>query len=145
MIISFSPRRCDDNLILEKIDEDIISINGDIFDFGLIPEGGYIPESVIPTSWISGPVKRINGEICLKVTLPHGPSPETFQSFPDSISVTEDGIIDIPRNTIVNVFYEKLEDGFNLITETDKWKSEIKIDKIFISYPKEEPEIEDEE
>lgn len=100
MHISFSPQRRDDTLTLERTVPDRIRINGELFNFGPLTDGDEIPASVVPCPWLIGPVQRINGEIHLTLILPHGANPTREQAFPESIHVTEDGGIKIPRDVI---------------------------------------------
>lgn len=94
MHISFSPMRRDDRLIASKAG-DILSINGEQFDFSGVPEGATVPS--VPSPWIIGPVERIDGEIRLTLILPHGPNPSQAVAFPEPITAAEDGPIAIPQ------------------------------------------------
>lgn len=94
MRISFSPMRRDDALIASKVG-DIITINGEQFDFSGVPEGATVTS--VPSPWIVGPVERIDGEIRLTLILPHGPNPSQAVAFPEPITVAEDGPIAIPQ------------------------------------------------
>lgn len=96
MHISFSPQRRDDTLTLERAATDRLRINGELFNFGPLPDGATIPE--VPCDWIIGPVTRINGEIHLTLILPHGPNPSQAVAFPEPIHVTQDGPITIPHD-----------------------------------------------
>lgn len=98
MHISFSPQRRDETLTLEKSAGDRLRINGDLFNFNPLPDGGTIPEGQVPCEWIVGPVERIDGEIHVTVILPHGPNPSPAVAFPEPITVTEDGPIAIPAD-----------------------------------------------
>lgn len=100
MIISFSPQRRDDTLELEKTNGDRLRINGELFNFGPLPDGGTIPVGEIPCEWIVGPVERIDGEIHLTLILPHGPNPSQAVAFPEPITVTEDGPVAIPHDEV---------------------------------------------
>lgn len=97
MRISFSPQRHDDTLTLSK-SGDILTINGMAYDFSPLPDGATIPAGEIPCEWVTGPVERIGGEIHLTLILPHGPNPPPEVSFPEPITVTEDGPITLPGN-----------------------------------------------
>lgn len=94
MHISFSPQRRDDTLTLERTAPDRLRINGELFNFGPLPDGATIPE--VPCDWIVGPVERIDGEIHLTLLLPHGPNPSQTVAFPEPITVTEDGPVAVP-------------------------------------------------
>lgn len=94
MQISFSPQRRDDAIIASKAG-DILTINGESFDFSSIPDGATIPD--VPCEFITGPVERISGEIHLTLILPHGRNPSQAVAFPEPITATEDGPIAIPQ------------------------------------------------
>lgn len=96
MRISFSPQRRDDALVLEKSNGDHLRINGELFNFNPLNNGDVIPAGVVPSDWIVGPVERIDGEIHLTLILPHGPNPSRAVAFPEAITVTEDGPIEVP-------------------------------------------------
>lgn len=96
MRISFSPQRRDDTLTLERTSTDRLRINGELFNFEPLPDGGTIPE--VPSEWIVGSVHRVDGEIHLTLILPHGPNPSQAVTFPQPITVTEDGPIVVPHD-----------------------------------------------
>lgn len=98
MIISFSPQRRDDTLILEKASGDRLRINGELFNFNPLEDGDTIPAGAIPCDWIVGPVERVEGEVRLTVILPHGPEPSQAVAFPEPITVTDDGPISVPHD-----------------------------------------------
>lgn len=96
MRISFSPQRRDDALSLEKSNGDRLRINGELFNFNPLNEGDKIPAGGVPCEWVVGPVERIDGVVCLTLILPHGPNPSQPVAFPEAITVTEDGPIELP-------------------------------------------------
>lgn len=102
MQISFSPQRQDtgDHLTLSKEGE-ILTIDGEVFNFTDLPEGATIPAGVVPCKWITGPVERTGGRLCLTLLLPHGPNPPQAVAFPATIIVTEDGPIPVPQEDAV--------------------------------------------
>ena len=48
--------------------DDLLTVNGDTFDFSAIPDGGFI--EYVPCQWIVGPVRREGGEIILTLIQP---------------------------------------------------------------------------
>lgn len=96
MKISFSPQRCDEDLTVRK-NGDVLTINGEAFDFTTLPDGATIPDGIVPCRWIVGPVERIDGAINITLILPHGPNPSETVAFPSSIENPPDGVIDLPR------------------------------------------------
>lgn len=95
MIIHFSPQRRDDTLTLEKSSGDRLRINGELFNFNTLSDGDVIPAGAVPCDWIVGPVEKVSGEVRLTLVLPHGPNPTHAQAFPSSITVTEDGPVNV--------------------------------------------------
>lgn len=95
MRISFSPQRRDDALEGHR-QGDILTINGEAFDFSDLPNGATIPEGAVPCPWIVGPVERINGGISLTLLLPHGPNPSQAVAFPEALVNPGNGKLAIP-------------------------------------------------
>jgi len=95
MHITFSPVRLDETLTATRWG-DVLTLNGESFDFGPLPEGATLPAEAIDREWIVGPVTRIDGELHLTLRLPHGPNPSQAVAFPEPIHVTEDGPIALP-------------------------------------------------
>lgn len=100
MNINLSPQRRGDTLTVSKAG-DILTINGDQFDFSSLPNGATIEAGVVPCDWIVGPVERVDGEIHLTLILPHGPNPSAAVAFPVAIINPPDGPIAIPHDPIV--------------------------------------------
>ncbi|MDV6226274.1 hypothetical protein R2G56_08250 [Nitratireductor aquimarinus] len=97
MQIRFSPQWRDDALEVVK-QGDIISINGEAFDFSVVPDGATLPQEAISSDWFAGPVERIGGELHISIVLPHGPNPSQAVAFPQPISVNADGPIEVPSD-----------------------------------------------
>lgn len=95
MQITLSPVRLDETLTATRAG-DVLTLNGEAFDFGPLPEGATLPAEAIASDWIVGPISRINGELHLTLRLPHGPNPSQAVAFPEPIRVTADGLIPLP-------------------------------------------------
>ena len=95
MQIKLSPQRRDDTLTASKSGA-VLTLNGEAFDFGPLPEGATLPAEAIDSDWIVGPVSRIDGELHLTLRLPQGANPSRAVAFPEPIHVTEDGPIPLP-------------------------------------------------
>ncbi|WP_312537719.1 hypothetical protein [Stutzerimonas nitrititolerans] len=95
MHITLSPVRLDETLTATRAG-DVLTLNGEPFDFTQLPEGATLPAEAIASDWIIGPVSRINGELHLTLRLPHGANPSRAVAFPEPIHVTEDGPIPLP-------------------------------------------------
>ncbi|KPP86570.1 MAG: hypothetical protein HLUCCO07_07300 [Rhodobacteraceae bacterium HLUCCO07] len=99
MNISFSPMRRDDSLTLSRRG-DILTINGEAFDFSGIPEGATLPREAVDCDWLASDVVRIDGDLHLALILPHGANAPRETLFPDPVTITEDGPVDLPANSI---------------------------------------------
>lgn len=97
MRIRFSPQVRDGRLDLAKAG-DVLTINGDQFDFSSLPDGATIPAGEVFCEWIVGPVERIDGEIRLTLILPHRANPSQAVAFPAPITVAADGPIAVPHD-----------------------------------------------
>lgn len=97
MNIILTPQRRDDALEVLKIGE-VFTINGEAFDFSVLPDGATIPAGEVPCEWIVGPVERIAGELQLTFILPHGPNPSQAVAFPVPIVGPPDGVIAFPAD-----------------------------------------------
>ena len=100
MIINLSPQRRDDAITVIKTG-DTLTINGVAFDFSQLPEGATLPSAAIDSEWFCGDVSRTNGALELTLLLPHGPNPSQAQAFPEPVVVTEDGEVQLPKDTVV--------------------------------------------
>lgn len=96
MKISLSPMRCDETLEVSKAG-DVLTINGEAYDFSSLPDGATIPSGVVPCQWITGPVDRVEGAIHITLVLPHGTDPREAVAFPPSIENPPDGLISLPE------------------------------------------------
>lgn len=97
MLISFSPIRDDEWSLEASVTGDVITINGEAFDFSSLPDGATIPEGTVPTDFIVGPVERADGELRLTLLLPHGPDPKHSVAFPVPVTVTS-GRVPLPTD-----------------------------------------------
>lgn len=96
MIIKLSPQRRDDLLTLSK-KGDVLTINGDEFDFSVIPDGATLPASAVNCAFIAGEVTRTGGTLIVPLLLPHGPEPSEAVAFPADIKANADGKITLPE------------------------------------------------
>ena len=87
MQILFSPMRRDDRLDL-SLAGDVLTINGEAFDFSALPDGATLPREAVTSDWLASDVERIGVVIHLTLILPHGADapPETL--FPAPVSAT---------------------------------------------------------
>lgn len=99
MQIKLSPQRRDDALAVMKTGE-VLTINGNVFDFSGVPDGATVPAGEVPCEWIVGPVERVSGALHLTLILPHGANPSPAVAFPQSIDNPPDGAIALPADPI---------------------------------------------
>lgn len=97
MRVSLSPMRHDGTLAVEK-SGDVLTINGEAFDFSSLPDGATIPAGAVPCDWIVGPVERVDGDLHLTLILPHGPNPTQAVAFPVPLINPPDGPIVLPAD-----------------------------------------------
>lgn len=95
MRIKLSPVRRDETIAV-SLTGDVLTINGQPFDFTQLPEGATLPAEAIDSEHFAGPVERIDGELHLTLRLPHGPNPSQAVAFPQPITVTADGPVELP-------------------------------------------------
>jgi len=95
MIIKLSPVRMDETLAVSRAG-DVLTVNGETFDFSQLPEGAALPRQAIASDHFAGPVERINGELHLILRLPHGHNPSQSVAFPQPITIAVDGPVALP-------------------------------------------------
>lgn len=112
MQINFSPVRMDEQLTLDR-EGDVLYVNGEVFDFGPLLEGATLPQDAVLSDWFPGAVDRIDGELHLTIRLPHGPNAPHSTRFPEPITVTEDGPVDIPVYNIEDPVFPDISEVTN--------------------------------
>lgn len=95
MQINWTPIRRHDALIISKIG-DALTINGEQFDFGPLPDGATLPREAVACDWLASNVERIGGEISLTLYLPHGADAPEETRFPQPLAVDADGAVPVP-------------------------------------------------
>lgn len=96
MRIVFHPQRRDDALAVVK-SGDVLTINGEVFDFSALPDGATLPREAIPCDLIAGPVERMGGHVIVPLILPHGPQPSPAVAFPAHLDDVPDGPVELPQ------------------------------------------------
>ena len=96
MIIHLTPQFAETQQPIVTITGDTITINGDSFDFSPLAEGSTLPSDAIDSEWIIGDVTRTDGEIVLSLLLPHGSRAPESTRFPQPLTVTTDGPVELP-------------------------------------------------
>lgn len=95
MKITFTPMRQDVPLSLEK-HGDVLTLNGEAFDFAPLSEGDTLPRAAVNCPWLASDVTRLNGEIHLTLILPHSASAPQDTLFPAPLTIATDGPIALP-------------------------------------------------
>lgn len=94
MQISLTPVRRDRRLEA-SVSGDILTLNGEDFDFTPLPEGGLLPRGAINSDWFASDVERIDGEITLTLILPHDATASEETLFPAPLT-SADGPLSLP-------------------------------------------------
>ena len=95
MDITLTPQVRPDSLTVSK-SGDILTINGDAFDFSFIEEGDTLPADAVDCPLLASEVTRTDGEIILSLLLPIGPAASEAARFPAPILNAPDGDIEVP-------------------------------------------------
>lgn len=95
MIITLSPVRLDTPLDL-SVAADVLTINGEAFDFTALPEGASLPREAVACDWLISDVERQGGDLRLTLRLPHGAGAPDETRFPQPLIVTTDGPVALP-------------------------------------------------
>lgn len=95
MNITLSPQLSSSSLSVAKSGE-ILTINGEEFDFGPLPEGASLPPAAVACGFITGDVRRVGGVLHLTLLLPHGAGASEAARFPAPIINPADGALELP-------------------------------------------------
>ena len=71
MQISFTPTRCDTALTATR-QGDVLTLNGEAFDFTALSEGDVMPRDAVACDWLASEVTCEGGTLHLTLILPHG-------------------------------------------------------------------------
>lgn len=93
MKIELISQRRDDKLTASKVG-DVITVNGEVFDFSALPDGATIPNTSIVSKWFFGDVSRVSGELEFALFIPRKPAP------PETLLDPADGQLAIPSDPI---------------------------------------------
>lgn len=101
MQINFSPQMRPDVLEVLK-DGDKLTVNGELFDFTQLPEGGVLPAAAVDCQFIIGAVRREGGDLQLNLLLPIAWDAPESCAFPQSILNPADGRVPLPTDEVPN-------------------------------------------
>lgn len=96
MIINLSPSRSDAILTASK-QGDVLTINGDVFDFSMIPDGATLPATAVLGGYFTGDINRVGGVLSLTLIAPHGSNPSQAAAFPSPLTNPSDGVLELPQ------------------------------------------------
>ena len=96
MRINLCPQLRNDSLTV-SISDDVLTVNGEAFDFTPLPDGATLPFGSIDSEWFAGPVTRTGGQIEVTLLLPynHG-NASSNGTFPEPIMTTVNGPVSLP-------------------------------------------------
>lgn len=96
MNITLSPTRSDALLSVAKAG-DTLTINNEVFDFSVIPEGAVLPASAVSGDYFAGDITCIDGVIHLTLIAPHGQNRSHAAAFPEPLINPADGVLELPQ------------------------------------------------
>lgn len=96
MKIMFSPQRLNEILVASRVG-DVLTLNGEAFDFGPLGEGDSLPSSAMQSKWFAGPVTRTSGNLVVTLLLPLPINFSPAQAFPEPLMLTRDGPVKLPQ------------------------------------------------
>lgn len=98
MKLTFAPIRSDATLNLVRAG-DVLTIDGEAFDFSALPPGATLPRAAIACGWIAGDVTRdTGGSLTVPLLLPHGPNAPVERRFSTLITLPADGPVALPTH-----------------------------------------------
>lgn len=96
MKINLSPQRSDNTLQVIK-NGDALTINGEVYDFSVVPDGATLPSSAVDCKWLASDIERVDGELNLTLHLPHGANASEAARFPQPIINPANGVLELPQ------------------------------------------------
>ena len=96
MKITLSPQRRDDTLEVIK-SGDTLTINGEVYDFSVVPDGATLPRDAVDCLWLSSDVERIDGVLHLNLLLPNSADASYAARFPTPLLDPADGLLELPQ------------------------------------------------
>jgi hypothetical protein len=95
MHITLTPMRGPQPMTLHRVG-DILTINGEAYDFAAIPDGATLPQGAVDCPWLASDVERIGGVLHLALILPHGAGAPAQTRFPAPLTLSGDGPVALP-------------------------------------------------
>ena len=101
MHITLSPVFCADPLTLQCAG-DVLTVNGEVFDFTRLPEGATLPQAAVDCRWLASDIHRIDGVLHLTLILPHGANAPEETRFPKVLTLSADGPVPLPPYEVLD-------------------------------------------
>lgn len=76
---------------------DVLTLNGQAFDFSPLADGNMLPAEAIGSEWFAGPVHRNGTDLVLTLWLPLPENYSQAQAFPTPLLSVADGDVDLPK------------------------------------------------
>lgn len=101
MIINLSPTPSDEEAPVVVVTGQVITVNGEDFDFGIVPAGYTLPRGSVDSPWFenSEVIRDHDGNLIVTMRFPYPEGAGEDMRFPTPINVTEDGPLDLPTYT----------------------------------------------
>ncbi|HCF9826579.1 TPA: hypothetical protein ACVGJ5_007100 [Pseudomonas aeruginosa] len=100
MIIKLSPYAplpgSNERLVLARVG-DVLTVNGQSFDFTPLPDAGELPAEAIGSEWFAGPVVRREGRLEFSLRFPLADDASATARFPEPLLVEADGPVELPQ------------------------------------------------
>ncbi|AVY67157.1 hypothetical protein [Xanthomonas translucens] len=58
---------------------DVLTINGEVFDFGPLPDGCELPHGAVSSPFVVGPVRRDGGVVSIALAFPYAADEEAWE------------------------------------------------------------------
>lgn len=101
MNIFLSPQVSDKKLVVNK-QKDVLTINGESFDFTQFPEGAKLPASAVSSAFLIGEITRDNGHLNLTILLPIAVDAPNEVCFPTPLMNVPNGVVKLPGGANAN-------------------------------------------
>lgn len=101
MIIKLSPVPSEEAAPVVSVVDQGITINGEVFDFSIVPTGFILPRGSVDSPWFADSeiIRDHDGELTVTMRFPYPAGAGEDMCFPAPIIVTEDGPLDLPTYT----------------------------------------------
>ena len=95
MQVILSPIRAETPLTLHRAG-DVLTVNGEVFDFSGIPEGATLPREAVSGDWLASDITRQGGSLQMTILLPHGANAPEETRHPAPLVLTTNGPVTLP-------------------------------------------------